>query len=225
VRAAPGERLAQSEPAGAPGTTLRYAVRVVAKGKASGLSGVVALTVQPPPPAPSGLTVARSAGGLTLDWSAPAIPALLPPATASPAPSASPAPTPAPASPDASPAPSPAPAATPTPDATPTPTPIATPSPAPEPGASPAASASPGPAASPAPPTSGFWVYRRPATGKYAQPLSPAPLAAPPFVDDHAATETVCYVVRTVVATTPLVESADSNEVCVPPEMPAPGGE
>jgi hypothetical protein len=73
-------------------------------------------------------------------------------------------------------------------------------------------------------PTSGFWVYRRSATGRYAEPLSPAPLAAPPFLDSATATETVCYVVRTVMATDPLIESVDSNEVCVPPEMPAPPG-
>jgi hypothetical protein len=209
VRAAPGERLVESEPAPAPGTAMRYAVRVLAKGKASPLSGVASLTVQEPPPAASGLTVGRTAGGLRLDWSAPPVPPLQPPASAS-----------APASPDPSPSPSiPAPSPSPGPEAG---------SPAESSAVLPSAPVSPAPFPSPSaspPATSGFWVYRRAATGQYAQPLSPSPLAGPPFEDGHTATETVCYVVRTVVATDPLIESIDSNEVCVPPEMRAPGGE
>jgi hypothetical protein len=191
---------------------------------------------------PSGLTLRRSAAGATLDWSAPVVPGLVgPTAAASEAPSQSPPPsvppTSAPVAP-ASPAASPPglPAGEPGPDVTPPP---ASPSPAPaEPGPTPspetigpenaAGSPSPAPApspsasASPAAPTSGFWVYRRTATGRYASPLSPAPVAAPPFEDREVSAETVCYVVRTVVATEPLVESAESNEVCAPPEMPAP---
>ena len=210
VRAAPGERLVEREPVPSAGTEMRYAVRVLVKGKSSPLSGVASLTVQEPPPAASGLTVGRTARGLRLDWSAPPVPLLQPPASAS-AP-ASPAPSPSPSIPAPSPSPS-AEAGPPAESAAVLPsTPV---SPAP----------SPSPSASPSAPTSGFWVYRRAATGQYAQPLSPSPLAGPPFLDGHTATETVCYVVRTVVATDPLIESVDSNEVCVPPEMRAPGGE
>jgi hypothetical protein len=223
-RAAPGERLVESEPVPPPGTPIRYAVRVLAKGKASALSGVASLTAQEPPPAPSDLSVARTAAGLTLDWTAPAVPPMRPPVpTGTPAspPPSPPAPTPEPGptpSPSASPLPSPAPQ----PSSPPPPESAAgVPSAPPSPAASPAAGL---PAAAPTAPTSGFWVYRRSATGSYAEPLSPAPLAAPPFLDSAPATETVCYVVRTVMATDPRIESVDSNEVCAPPGMPAPPG-
>lgn len=201
LRAAPGESLVESEPLPQPGTQLRYAARVLAKGKASPPSGVAMLVVQPAAPQPTGLTVRRTASGSTLDWSAPVVPALVEPAS------------PAPASP-------PAPA---TPASQPSPSAVAEVVPeAASPSPPPAAAPSPSPSASPSAPTSGFWVYRRTATGRYAGPLSPAPLAGPPLEDHEISTETVCYVVRTVVATEPLIESADSNEVCVPPEMPAP---
>lgn len=198
LRAAPGESLTQNEPLPPPGTPLRYAARVLAKGKASGLTAVVALRVQAPPPAPTGLAAQRSASGLRLDWTALARPAAevsVPAQTPPPAPEAAPEP--------AGPTPSPEPAA---------------------PASPPAAGVAPalaGPAA-PAPPTSGFWVYRRAATGNYADPLAAAPVPASPFEDTEPAAETVCYVVRTVVSTDPVIESADSDEVCVSPAMPAP---
>jgi hypothetical protein len=188
LRAAPGERLVENEPLPPPGTQLRFATRVAAKGKESPLSGVATLTVQAPPPAPSELAVRRMPGGLALDWHAPPIPELLLPAAPPSGPTS-----PTPASPPAAETALPA-------------------VPAPSPSAS----------ASPAAATSGFWVYRRPATGRYQEPLSTTPLAAPPFQDSETTAETLCYVVRTVMATDPLIESIDSNEVCVPPEMPAP---
>jgi hypothetical protein len=80
----------------------------------------------------------------------------------------------------------------------------------------PAAQGAPAPPPTPRP-APGFWVYRRgQASGAYERPLSPAPVAAPPFNDTAARPgESWCYVVRRVVSTDPVIESAPSNEVCV----------
>jgi hypothetical protein len=72
VRAAPGEAMLESEPAPAPGTRLRFAVRTRADGKQSPLSRVLTLDVQAPPPPPGSLTAARADGRVRLAWTAPA---------------------------------------------------------------------------------------------------------------------------------------------------------
>jgi len=83
----------------------------------------------------------------------------------------------------------------------------------------------------PAPPPrrrSGFSVYRRTATGKYDEPLEGEPLERRTLTDPQAPLGVqVCYVVRAVGSTDPLIESAPSNEVCAerrditPPAAPA----
>jgi hypothetical protein len=91
--------------------------------------------------------------------------------------------------------------------------------PAPSPSPTPLPDETPLPAASPSPsppPKSGYWVYRRPSGGAYTRPLTAHPVAGPPATDEGAAPgESVCYVVRAVAATDPVVESAPSEEVCL----------
>jgi len=84
-------------------------------------------------------------------------------------------------------------------------------------------------AASPSPPPPpGFWVYRRDKSGAYGRPLAPKTAATPTYADLSAQPgQSVCYVVRLVLAQDPVVESADSNEACVevrdvkPPAVPS----
>jgi fibronectin type 3 domain-containing protein len=59
------------------------------------------------------------------------------------------------------------------------------------------------------------WIYRRAPTAVYSRPLTPAPLAGAAYEDTAAAGERWCYVVRTVLATDPLIESGNSGEVCL----------
>ena len=62
----------------------------------------------------------------------------------------------------------------------------------------------------------GFHVYRRSAAGQYRMPLEAEPLDRRNALDDDAPMDApVCYVVRAVASTDPLIESAPSNEVCV----------
>jgi fibronectin type 3 domain-containing protein len=62
----------------------------------------------------------------------------------------------------------------------------------------------------------GFFVYRRPKSGAYDQPLVREPLDRRTFRDEGAPLgATWCYVVRAVASTEPLIESAPSNEACV----------
>lgn len=75
----------------------------------------------------------------------------------------------------------------------------------------------------------GFRVYRRSGRGAFGAPLAATPVPGPPFSDtDVAPGQTLCYAVRSVASTDPLVESVPSQEACidfkdvVPP--PAPGG-
>ncbi len=103
---------------------------------------------------------------------------------------------------------------------TPTPSPSASPlvKASPSPAVSPALPPSPGPTAAPGPPPfpGGFWVYRRAAGGSYGRPLSGRPTEARTFDDTTLAPGAeVCYVVRAVAATDPVVESASSNEACL----------
>jgi hypothetical protein len=191
-RVAPGESLVETGPLPAVGTVVRMAARAKVGGDASPLTPVVTLTVQPPPPAPTAFAAQLEPQAVVLAW--------VPPPT--------PPPTPAPS-------PSPTPSATPTPSPTPTPAGSTSPSP----GVSPTPSARPSPAASPTPtpkPQGGFWVYRREPDSSYRRPLTPAPVAGPPLRDATIAPgERWCYVVRTVVSTEPVVESASSSEACV----------
>lgn len=84
----------------------------------------------------------------------------------------------------------------------------------PSPGASPSPSPSPSP--TPKPRTTGFFTYRRAQLGSYERPLQSAPIAESTFVDMTAVRgEELCYVVRTVASTDPLIESADSEESCL----------
>jgi hypothetical protein len=82
------------------------------------------------------------------------------------------------------------------------------------------------PDAVPVPPS--FLVYRRPKAGAYTRSLHATPVATTSFVDPAVAPgEELCFVVRTVTSTQPLVESAPSDESCLlvedvaPPETPA----
>jgi hypothetical protein len=62
----------------------------------------------------------------------------------------------------------------------------------------------------------GFWPYRKPEKGTFGSPVTPGPVAGPPFLDTSAPVgETVCYVVRSVATVSPIVESASSEEACV----------
>jgi hypothetical protein len=74
----------------------------------------------------------------------------------------------------------------------------------------------------------GFFVYRRVGNGPFSRPLDPEPAERGNVVDAGAPMgERVCYVIRAVASTDPLIESAASNEACVerrdttPPETPA----
>lgn len=197
-RVAPGESLVETGPLPAVGTVVRVAARAKVGGDASPLTPVVTLTVQPPPPIPTAFAATLEPQAAVLAW--------VPPPTPPPTPAPSPSPTPSP---------------TPTPSATPTPSPTPAVSPSPSPGVSPSPPAKPSPAASPTPtptpkPQGGFWVYRREPDGSYRRPLTPAPVAGPPLRDTTIAPgERWCYVVRTVVSTEPVLESASSGEACV----------
>jgi hypothetical protein len=69
----------------------------------------------------------------------------------------------------------------------------------------------------------GYWAYRRASEEAYAEPLSKTPVAGAGFDDETPPPQPVCYVVRTVLSSDPVVESADSNEACVPAKPPEPG--
>ncbi|MCU0241389.1 MAG: hypothetical protein MUF51_03080 [Vicinamibacteria bacterium] len=115
----------------------------------------------------------------------------------------------------------PVPAATPTPSPTPSVTPGATPTASP---AAPAASPSPTPEATPA---IRFLVYRRAKDSRVLRVLMDTPISAATYEDPTArAGEALCYTVRTVTSTDPLIESGDSAETCIeakdvePPAVP-----
>jgi hypothetical protein len=74
-----------------------------------------------------------------------------------------------------------------------------------------------------------YWVYRRAPDGAYDVPLNAEPTSELAIEDESAeARAAVCYVVRAVAASNPVVESADSTEQCLvkrpPPPPPAPHG-
>ena len=82
-------------------------------------------------------------------------------------------------------------------------------------------SPAPTPAPTPQPtprPAPGYWVYRRgrEPEGAYARPLSAAVLASTTFEDVSVEPgQSWCYVVRSVLSTEPVVESAPSGEACL----------
>lgn len=99
----------------------------------------------------------------------------------------------------------------------PTPAPSPAPGPSPEPVLLPA----------PQPRSGGFNVYRRTKSTPYGPALTAAPVEAHLYLDTSAeAGASYCYVVRTAVASDPLVESEASEEACLdvkdvtPPEAP-----
>ena len=210
----PGERRLESWPLPAAGTILRISLVAVAAKRPSLASALLTLRVQAPPEPPGGLAAIASEKGIALAWSPPdQMPS--PPPVPTPPPPAGASPSPAP--PETAPSPSPAAAvaqlAPPLPAASPAP------SPAPEASAQPTIAGSPTPAPSPTPtpvPTTGFHLYRRSADDAvYGRPLQEPPLQEPRFVDTTAAAgQEWCYVVRTVAATDPLIESEASSETC-----------
>jgi hypothetical protein len=208
-RVAPGEALRETVPLPAVGTTLRVAARARAGSHVSGLTPIATLKVLAPQPAPTDLKAQLTPRGVSLSWTAPpgGIPKPLPTPTPSPSPSPRPGvpvrPSPPPS---AAPVPSPVPgsvSAAPSPAPAPSPTPIPSPTPAPSP-------------TPPPPPSTGYWVYRREPGGRYETPLQAVPLQAAAHEDTTVAPgQSVCYVVRLVAATAPVIESASSNEACL----------
>lgn len=191
-RVAPGERIVETFPLPAPGTVVRTAARARSRGALSSQTAIVTFTSEAPPPAPTNLVAQLRPDGVGLAWTSPF-----------PKPTPTPVPTP-----------------TPTPMPTPTPTPTS-PAPMGSVGSSPSAKPTPAPTPSPTPtprPAPAFWVYRRARMGgAYGAPLNATPTTATTLADSAARpTESWCYVVRGVVATTPVaIESAPSAEVCM----------
>jgi len=233
VKAVPGAAVTTTLPAPAAGTLVRATARSLAGGRRSTRTLTLALVTQPPLEPPRELQARLTDEGIALAWlglrpkeipppllpTAPALPGRLPPTpgstSATPgAPGATPA-----ANPPAAPPPSPAPAASGGPPKPEEPTKVEAPAPPPR-------------------RRSGFSVYRRAANGKYVEPLEGEPLDRRTFTDPQAPLGVqVCYVVRAVGSTEPLIESAASNEVCAerrditPPAaptglavLPRPGG-
>ncbi|HVO12522.1 MAG TPA: hypothetical protein VMX54_17390 [Vicinamibacteria bacterium] len=230
VKAVPGARTTATLPVPAPGTLVRAVARSVAGSRRSARTLTLALVAQPPLEPPRELSARLTDEGIALAWlglrpkeipapvglAGPGLPAsTLRSMGKSPG---APAATPAAALPAATP-----PAGSPPTTAPPTASPTATAAP---PGAAPATSGTgqppkPGEPAKAEAPTplprrrSGFLVYRRVATGKYDEPLGEEPLERRTLTDPRAPLGArVCYVVRAVGSTEPLIESADSNEVC-----------
>jgi len=62
----------------------------------------------------------------------------------------------------------------------------------------------------------GFLVYRRVGSAPYGPPLVDTPTSVGSLTDTHPPLgQTACYVVRAAASTSPLIESAPSNEVCL----------
>jgi hypothetical protein len=213
LRAAPGESLVESEPLPPVGTTVRYQVRARLGREISVPTPTATLTVQPLPPAPRALRAQLTPRGVRLEWEPPPPP---------PEPTPTPMPTPTPAATTGPPAPVSTPAATPVPSpAAPSPSPAATPQAAgsPSPGvAIPGASPAPTPAAAPTPPPfpGAVWLFRRAQDGRYGDAIAQLPITAAAREDaPRPLGTTFCYVARTLYSASPLVESADTPEVCL----------
>jgi hypothetical protein len=191
----PGVAALDLLPLPAPGTTVRVALRALAKKRPSARTPISSLTAVAPPIGPNELKLALSADGVALSWKGPR-PAPMPPPP--PTPVGPPAQLPRPGTRTA-PTPGPAPSSPPGP-ATAKPT---------------TAAASTKDAPPPPPFGGGFSVYRRSPDGAYGAPLAP-PIDQKSFIDGSAPIgQTVCYVVRAVARLVPLVESAASDEACV----------
>ncbi len=213
-KAEPGERVAELVPAPPAGTTVRVAVRALARSRASVRTPVAGLVSQTPPVAPRALTAELVPTGVALAWNG-TRPDPVKAALPAPPPLAGPPGSPGTRSrpPGAGPGPSGAP-----PPASPVAPPAALP-----PGAAPASAASREAAAAP-PFPGGFSVYRRASDGVYTVPLAP-PTDAKSFADTTAPLgQSVCYVVRAVASLEPIVESASSEEACVAVADIAPPG-
>ena len=246
VRAAAGTRALATLPLPAPGTLVRAAARAARGSERSPRTLTLALVAQPPLEAPRELVATLTGGGIDLAWKgarpkavpppvAPRLPGRLPgaspapltPRTGSGGPPAGAPPVPAvEGAPSVGPPPPPE-SQAPVSQATP-PTGAAAPLvPGVVPGAATAGQAGE-PQAAPAPRRNGFLVYRRVGNGAYGLPLDEEPLERRTFSDEAAPLgATLCYVVRAVGSTDPLIESAPSNEACLerrdvtPPEVPA----
>lgn len=201
-------------PLPAPGTTLRVALRALAKNRPSTRTPILSLTAVAAPVAPNEFKATLSGDGVALSWKGPR-PTPVPPPP--PTPVGPPGPPPRPGTPlaptAASPAKAPGAAAS---------APASTPGPA----AAKPATAAGSTSAAPPPFGGGFSVYRRSQDGAYAAPLAP-PIDQKSFIDGGAPIgQTSCYVVRAVARLEPLVESAASEEACVavaditPPAVP-----
>jgi len=63
---------------------------------------------------------------------------------------------------------------------------------------------------------SSFFVYRRPKPGEFGLPLQDKPVTDTMLVDEKALPgSSLCYAVRTVSSTAPLIESAGTEEACL----------
>jgi hypothetical protein len=235
----PGQKVVATLPLPAPGTLVRATVRAAWSGERGGRALTQALVVQPPLEAPVDLTASAAEEGVRLAWQGSLPKAVEPPSAgprlpgrtfapagttgAAPAPTTSLAPATAPATPPGPHPPEPASApsgASRPPASAPT-----VPASAPAAEASAAATGRAGETTSPpadvaaAPPVArrnGFFVYRRAADASFGSPLGAQPLDSRAVVDAEAPLgERVCYVVRAVASTDPLIESAASNEVCL----------
>ncbi|HJS59346.1 MAG TPA: hypothetical protein VKA01_14685 [Vicinamibacteria bacterium] len=199
LKAAPGERLVSTEALPEVGTVVRVAAVAISNKRSSVMSPLRSLTVADAVPPPTGLAAALEPDGVRLTFTPPdPMPAWIQPSPEPSPPSIRPPGAPgAPGAPETPPAP------------TPEPTPEPTPSPEPAPEAT--------PSPEPVPETAGLFLYRRDESGEYAAPLVTAPLRGEAtFLDATAAVGArVCYVARTVVSGSPLIESEASNESCV----------
>ena len=194
VPAIPGARVSVALPLPAPGTLVRAAARGVAGGEKGPRTLSMALLTQPPIEAPRELTAALTPSGVSLSWRGARPKEAAPLPVDGKPPSATPG----------------APAGPPVAAATPPPAPAAPPA------ATPPAPGAAAPAAAPGPRRSGFLVYRRVGDSAFDSPIVEEPLERRTAEDTGAPVgSAVCYVVRAVTSTDPLVESAPSNEACV----------
>jgi hypothetical protein len=242
----PGQKVLATLPLPAPGTLLRASARAAYSGQRGARTVTKALVVQAPLEAPRELQAVAEDDGVHLVWQgvrpkaveAPKPPSPGPPAPATAAPGTS-ASTAASGPPAAARPPSEA-----APVAVPAEPPLTTEPPAPGAPTPGVASAPAGAATQTATPPvatsgatgaptvvprrNGFSVYRRSGRGGYRAPLAAEPLERRNTVDEDAPVgERLCYVVRAVASTDPLIESDPSNEACVerrdttPPAAPA----
>lgn len=242
LRAEPGARVVETVPLPDPGTIVRAAARAVHGRDKGQRSLILALETHAPVAAPHDLTARLRPNGVGLNWRGPR-PEKLPPPDLSPIAGESLSPDVPPT--DDLDAPEEKPTApgelesaevtvTP-PEISPDPSSASSP-PDEAPGATPGeatagADDAPGPesaevsedeeegedeAAPPKARSHGFRVYRRPAGSLYGVPLNYEPQERRLLTDTTAPLGAgVCYVIRAVGSTEPLVESAASNEICL----------